>query len=83
MKSFRTIYKNDVKVLREMTCKWITLCPLREYERDGAISLKWKKEYCESELNWRHCKRYQLEEECIPHRDNMMPDGSFADLKMT
>jgi hypothetical protein len=63
-----------------MTCKWIGLCPLRKHEKDGVISLKWRKDFCESEMNWKECKRYQMEENSIPHRDNMMPDGSFVDV---
>ena len=63
-----------------MTCKWIRVCPLREFEKDGVISLKWRKDYCESEKNWKECKRYQMEEDFIPHHDNMMPDGSFVDI---
>jgi len=53
---------------------------LREFEKDGVISLKWRKDYCESEKNWKECKRYQMEEDFIPHHDNMMPDGSFVDI---
>ena len=63
-----------------MTCKWIGFCPLRKHENDGVISLKWRKDYCESEMNWKECKRYQMEENSIPHHDNMMPDGSFVDV---
>jgi hypothetical protein len=31
-------------------------------------------------MNWKECKRYQMEENSIPHHDNMMPDGSFVDV---
>ena len=58
-----------------MACKWINSCPLRAFEQQGKLSLKWKKGYCEGDFT--KCKRYQMEEKGIPHADNMMPDGTI------
>ena len=60
-----------------MTCKWINLCPLRKFEREGKIGNSWAKNYCESSNNWEKCKRYQLEERGIFHPDNMLPNGEI------
>lgn len=57
-----------------MRCKWFDVCELREWEAEGRISNKWKKEYCESDWNWRNCKRFQMEERGEPH-DNILPNG--------
>ncbi|MFB6076063.1 MAG: uracil-DNA glycosylase [Candidatus Aenigmatarchaeota archaeon] len=57
-----------------MTCKWIDVCPLRKIEKEDKISDKWKEEYCESEDNWKNCKRYQMEERGEPHQ-NILPNG--------
>lgn len=62
-----------------MTCKWYELCPLRRFERQGKISDKWSREYCESEDNWKNCRRYQLEEQGKHHPDNMLLDGRIED----
>jgi len=58
-----------------MKCKWLEICPLRMLEKEGKISNKWKKEYCESEDNWKNCKRYYLEEKGIEHED-ILPNGN-------
>ena len=58
-----------------MDCRWINSCPLRKFEEQGKLGLKWKKEYCEK--NFRACKRYKMEGEGIPHPDNMLPDGTI------
>ena len=60
-----------------MVCKWFNVCPLRELEKRGKVSDKWRKEYCLTKDNWKKCKRYQAEEKGIPH-DYMMPDGTIA-----
>lgn len=57
-----------------MACKWKDVCPLRRLEREGKIDKHWKEEYCESEDNWKNCKRYQMEERNEPH-DNILPNG--------
>jgi len=56
-----------------MSCKWINFCPLRRFEKEGKLSLKWKKEYCEN--NYEKCKRYIAEEKGKIHPDNMLPNG--------
>jgi hypothetical protein len=61
-----------------MSCKWRDICPLRSLEQRGAIDLKWRSRYCDTEVKWRECKRYQMEEGGLPHAPNMMPDGSFV-----
>jgi hypothetical protein len=58
-----------------MRCKWHDYCPLREFEKQGLISDKWRKQYCEG--NYTKCKRYQMTEKGEPHPDNMMPDGTI------
>ena len=58
-----------------MSCIWIDVCPLREFERQGRLDLKWKREYCEK--NYRDCRRYQMEKAGKSHPDNMLPDGSI------
>ena len=60
-----------------MSCKWHNVCPLRRFEKEGKLGNKWVQEYCESDDNWKNCKRYQLEERGIFHADNMLPDGEF------
>ncbi len=64
-----------------MTCKWINICPLRNLETKGKLDEKWKKQYCESDDNWKNCKRYELEEKGIYHLDNLLPDGSKVKIK--
>jgi hypothetical protein len=58
-----------------MACKWISICPLREFERQGKLGLEWKYRYCEN--SFRECRRFYLEEKGIPHSDNMLPDGTI------
>ncbi len=60
-----------------MPCKWIDVCPLRRFEREGKLSLKWKKDYCQSNMNWKNCKRYQAEEGGKKHPNNMLPNGEI------
>jgi len=60
-----------------MTCKWLDVCPLRKFEKEGLISGKWRREYCEGDYT--RCKRYQMTERGEPHSDNMMPDGSIEE----
>ena len=64
-----------------MACKWFSVCPLRRLEREGAISSKWRVEYCESEDNWANCVRYQMDEQGKPHPYNMMPDGVIVEIE--
>jgi len=37
--------KGDIR----MACKWYSLCPLKEWEKEGRIDGRWRREYCESE----------------------------------
>jgi len=59
-----------------MTCPWYSVCPLRRWERERRIDRSWAEEFCRTADNWRHCRRYRLEEKGIPH-DNMLPDGNW------
>jgi hypothetical protein len=58
-----------------MACKWINICPLRKFEKQGRLGTKWRSQYCEN--NYTVCRRYQLEEKGIFHPDNMLPDGTI------
>lgn len=58
-----------------MACKWIDVCPLRRFEKQGKLDTKWRKQYCEGEFT--KCKRYQMEEKGILHPDDMLPDGTI------
>jgi hypothetical protein len=58
-----------------MPCKWFKVCPLRKLEKQGRISMKWRKEYCLSDKNYKNCKRFQLEKKGIKRPDNMLPNG--------
>jgi hypothetical protein len=62
-----------------VACKWYDVCPLRWLERSGLIDQRWADAYCRSDGLWRDCKRYQLEEQGIPHSDSMLPDGRAYD----
>lgn len=64
-----------------MACKWIKICPLRKLEKEGEISHEWKENYCETDKNWKNCKRYQMTKKGKEHPDNLMPDGSYFDIK--
>jgi hypothetical protein len=57
-------------------CKWFSLCPLRRLEAQQKIDGKWRENYCAHPENWRHCKRYQMEEKGVYHPNTLMPDGS-------
>jgi len=58
-----------------MTCKWYSVCPLRRFEKQGKLDGVWAQNYCQSDSNWKNCKRYQLEEKGRYHPDNMLPNG--------
>lgn len=61
-----------------MACKWYHICPLRRFERLGLIDRRRADAYCKSDAHWKACRRYQLEEEGIPHPDNLLPDGRIC-----
>lgn len=58
-----------------MACKWINICPLRRFEKQGLLDKKWKSNFCENDFP--ACRRYQLEEKGIFHPHNMLPDGTI------
>jgi len=60
-----------------MTCKWYSLCPLRRFEKQGKLDNSWVQNYCNTDSNWKNCRRYQLEEKGQYHPDNMLPDGQI------
>ena len=60
-----------------MRCKWFNVCPLRKFEDLGKIENKWKKEYCEHDYN--KCERYKMVEKGLPHKDTLLPDGSYLE----
>ncbi|HDD39881.1 MAG TPA: uracil-DNA glycosylase [Nitrososphaeria archaeon] len=45
------------------------------YYEEGKLDRKWIELYCRGD--WLSCRRYQLEEQGIPHPDNMLPDGTI------
>jgi DNA polymerase len=60
-----------------MACPWHSVCPLRRLEREGQLPDSWARDYCKTTDNWRRCRRYQLEEQGIPHSDYMLPNGQI------
>jgi len=60
-----------------MACKWYSICPLRRFEKQGKLNKSWSQKYCQSEGNWKNCRRYRLEEAGLYHPDNMLPDGKI------
>jgi hypothetical protein len=60
-----------------MACRWYSVCPLRRWEKEGRLSRSWAQDFCETTDNWRHCRRYQLEDQGISHPDNMLPSGQI------
>jgi hypothetical protein len=58
----------------KMLCKWFGVCPLRVWEKERKIPDKWRKGYCETEENWKNCKRFRMEEQGRPH-DEILPNG--------
>ena len=60
-----------------MSCKWYNLCPLRIFEEKGKLDNIWAKNYCKTDINWKNCRRYQLEEKGQYHPDNMLPNGEI------
>jgi hypothetical protein len=59
-----------------MACKWLDICPLRELEKEGKLSMKWKEQYCQTKNKWKNCKRYQLEAQGVRH-ENLLPNGDY------
>lgn len=61
-----------------MRCRWFEVCPLRLLEKQGKIDLHWRNDYCKGDF--KDCRRFKMEDKGEPHKDNMMPDGSFIKL---
>ena len=57
-----------------MACKWIDICEMRDFEKQGLIDDSWKRRYCEKDF--KKCKRYQAVEKGMQHDYYMMPDGT-------
>ncbi|MFX1396734.1 MAG: uracil-DNA glycosylase [Promethearchaeota archaeon] len=56
------------------------MCPIKHFVDQGKLNRKWIEEYCL--IGNKKCKRYQMEENGIPHPDNMLPNGEVnADLR--
>jgi len=61
-------------------CKWYPVCPIKSYFEQGRLDVYWIEKYCKG--NWKHCVRYQMEENGSYHPDWMLPDGTIdAKLK--
>ncbi|MEA3328362.1 MAG: uracil-DNA glycosylase [Candidatus Omnitrophota bacterium] len=57
------------------TCKWFNVCSLKRFYEQKKLDKRWIEDYCWS--NSPDCVRKQMEEQGIPHSDNMLPDGSI------
>ena len=60
-----------------MACRWYSVCPLRRWESEGRLSRSWAQDFFETTDEWRHCRRYQLEDQGMSHPDNMLPSGQI------
>jgi hypothetical protein len=56
-------------------CKWYNLCPMKRFFEQGKLDKKWIENYCFK--NGKDCQRFKMEEEGLPHPDNMLPDGTI------
>jgi len=61
--------------MRQRTCKWYLLCPLKTYYEQGKLDRDWIDNYCWGD--WESCIRYQMEEKGQPHPDYMLPNGEI------
>ena len=59
----------------DKTCKWFEICPLKRFYEKGKLEKRWIENYCKG--NFKSCIRYKMEEEGIPHPDNMLPNGKI------
>jgi uracil-DNA glycosylase len=57
------------------TCQWYECCPMKTYYEQGKLDKKWIDQYCKGD--WENCVRYHIEEEGIPHPDNMLLNGKI------
>ena len=61
--------------MKNNVCKWYFCCPIKRFTDQGKLHSKWVKNYCLK--NNKNCIRYQLEEQCKYHPDNMLPNGKI------
>jgi hypothetical protein len=54
-------------------CKWYQVCPMKRFFQQGKLDKKFVDTYCFND--WKSCKRFQLEEQNIPHPDNLRQNG--------
>jgi DNA polymerase len=74
--NFEKLEKNYRKLMVvNKTCKWYQMCPMKHFFEQGKLSKYWIDKYCKGD--WESCRRYQMEENNIPHPDNMLPDGTI------
>lgn len=75
--SIQQILENNYQKLSVFTqqCKWYQVCPMKYYYEQNLIDKKWVALYCRGD--WRSCVRFKMEEQNKPHKDYMLPDGSF------
>lgn len=74
--NFEILAKNYHKLfVVSQTCKWHQVCPMKYFYDRGKLSKYWIDRYCKGD--WESCERYRMEENNIPHPDNMLPDGTI------
>ncbi|MFP4620706.1 MAG: uracil-DNA glycosylase [Bacteroidales bacterium] len=74
--NFEILEKNYHKLnIMNQTCKWYHVCPMKYFYNQGKLSKFWIDRYCKGD--WKSCERYRMEENNIPHPDNMLPDGTI------
>jgi len=56
-------------------CVWFDLCPLKRFYETGILDKKWINNYCWGDYS--NCVRKKLEEDGVPHPDNMLPNGTI------
>lgn len=74
--NFEKLEKNYHKLnIMNQICKWYQICPMKSFYEQGKLSKYWIDGYCKGD--WESCERYRMEENHIPHPDNMLPDGTI------
>ena len=74
--NFEILEKNYRKLgIMSQTCKWYQMCPMKFFYDRGKLSKYWIDLYCKGD--WESCERFRMEENNIPHPDNMLPDGTI------
>lgn len=48
---------------------------MKRFFEQGKLDKKWIENYCFK--NGKDCQRFKMEEEGLPHPDNMLPDGTI------